>query len=132
LKNQPGKCLELITNGTNQTGNEVTIIQSNYNPRRNGHLLKPNEGHICNEFNECLSLSIDWNPVNLTLAIIISDYDIESLLQEWKFEKSCNIITQNHCLETFLDSAANETVIKMGTCGMGQKSQSRYFEYVGN
>jgi len=55
-----------------------------------------------NVFNKCLSLAIDWNPVNLTLLL-----KSQSLLQKWKFEKSGNIINQNHCLEAFLDSEAD-------------------------
>ena len=130
LKNQPGKCLELITNGTNQTGNEVTIIQSNCNPQRNGQLWKLIEDHICNDFDKCLSLPIDWNPENVTLGIILSDRDIHSRLLKWKFEGSGYIVNQYHCLEVFLDSEADGAEIKMGRCGSGRKSQSWYFEYV--
>ena len=131
LKNQHGKCVELNTNDTlSRTNNGTRIFQSNCNPQRKEQLWKPDEDHICNDLDKCLSLPIDWNPENFTLGIILSDRDIHSRLQKWKFEGPGYIVNQYHCLEVFLDSESGGAEIKMGRCGSGRKSQSWYFEYV--
>lgn len=83
LKNNHGKCLAVSTTGPKKTSeNGAKIIQADCNPLEKGQLWKIDNNKICNDWNKCVTVPIEWEN-NMNYEIFQWEYIDGDHRQEW-------------------------------------------------